>query len=190
MPKGLTCIEKDAFKGCKSIIYLEIPKTLNQVGYGVFDAEINFSKTPSGVVTYNGKARTLAVEVKLNGKILIENTDYTVNYKDNTNVGTATVTIRGIGSYSGVKNKTFTIKQLSVVGGSVTYTITKDGILTYNGKERKPAIAVNVNGVTLEANKDYTVEYSNNKEVGTGTVKVIGKGNYCATVSRTFKIMK
>ena len=43
------------------------------------------------------------------GNTLILNTDYTVTYTNNTNVGTATVTITGIGNYSGETSRTFTI---------------------------------------------------------------------------------
>ena len=40
---------------------------------------------------------------------LTEGTDYTVEYQNNTNVGTATIVIRGIGSYMGTISKNFTI---------------------------------------------------------------------------------
>ena len=43
-----------------------------------------------------------------------------------------------------------------------------------------------VSGLTKD--KDYTLEYSNNINAGTATVKVIGKGNYTGTLSRDFTI--
>ena len=59
--------------------------------------------------TYDGKAKTPAVTVKLNGKTLILNTDYTVSYSNNTKAGTAKVTVTGKGNYKGSVTKTFTI---------------------------------------------------------------------------------
>lgn len=44
------------------------------------------------------------------------------------------------------------------------------------------------NGKTLKSGTDYTVSYSSNKNVGTATVKITGKGQYGGTVSKIFKI--
>ena len=60
--------------------------------------------------TYNGKARKPEViAIDSNGKT-ISSSNYTVSYKDNKNVGTATVTIKFKGDYEGTKKLTFTIK--------------------------------------------------------------------------------
>ena len=65
-------------------------------------------------MTYTGKAivQSPTVKVDLDGTTvtLKKGTDYTLTYKDNVNVGTATVTIKGKGNYQGSLNKTFTIK--------------------------------------------------------------------------------
>lgn len=58
---------------------------------------------------YTGAAITPRVTVKLDGKTLVQNTDYTVAYANNVNPGTATVTITGKDFYTGTKNATFTI---------------------------------------------------------------------------------
>ena len=62
---------------------------------------------------YRGKALTPAVKVKgkYAGKLvtLTKDRDYTVSVKNNTYPGTATVTIRGKGNYTGTIRKTFTI---------------------------------------------------------------------------------
>ena len=47
--------------------------------------------------------------VIVNGRTLVKDTDYTVAYTNNTNLGTATVTVTGIGNYQGTGNKDFTI---------------------------------------------------------------------------------
>ncbi len=64
--------------------------------------------TPASM-EYTGSALEPAVTVTLNGAALRAGTDYTVSYSNNTEVGTATVTITGRGLYSGTAVKTFTI---------------------------------------------------------------------------------
>ena len=58
---------------------------------------------------YTGKAITQNLVIKDRGKILTDGKDYTVSYMNNINVGTASITIRGIGSYKGSDTETFMI---------------------------------------------------------------------------------
>lgn len=60
-------------------------------------------------MVYTGNAVTQKITVKHGNTTLVENTDYTVTYKNNVNIGTATVTITGKGDYSGTVEKTFRI---------------------------------------------------------------------------------
>lgn len=62
-----------------------------------------------GTYTYTGSPIKPGVTVSLNGKILIEGMDYTISCTDNTNAGTAHVTISGIGLYKESRTQTFTI---------------------------------------------------------------------------------
>ncbi|MEY8460045.1 fibronectin type III domain-containing protein [Eggerthellaceae bacterium 24-137] len=73
---------------------------------------------------------------------------------------------------------------ISKAGMGVKYTS-----LAYNGKTQKPSVAVKLNGKTLRNGTDYTVSYKNNKNVGTATVTVTGKGAYTGTKTATFKIV-
>ena len=59
---------------------------------------------------------------------------------------------------------------------------------TYDGKSKKPSVTVKLGSKTLKNGTDYTVSYSNNKNIGTATVKIVGKGNYAGTIKKTFKI--
>ena len=59
--------------------------------------------------TYTGTAIKPVPEVTLNSSLLTEGQDYTVTYKNNKNVGTASVTIKGIGNYTGSVVKKFKI---------------------------------------------------------------------------------
>ncbi len=58
---------------------------------------------------YTGKELKPTVTVKLNGKKLKKGTHYTVSYKNNKKIGTATVTIKGKNKYIGTKTATFKI---------------------------------------------------------------------------------
>lgn len=72
------------------------------------------AKLASTSYSYNGTAKTPAVTVTDNGITLKKNTDYTVSYKNNNAIGTATVTITGKGNYTGVKTLTFKINPAKV----------------------------------------------------------------------------
>ena len=72
----------------------------------ITDAMVTLEKT---TYTYTGKALTPKVTVKDGDTTLKQNTDYKVTYKENKNVGTATVTVEGVEFYAGMVEKTFTI---------------------------------------------------------------------------------
>lgn len=59
---------------------------------------------------YDGKAKAPEVTVTYNSNILKKDTDYTVSYSNNTNVGTATAVVTGKGNYKGTIKLEFTIK--------------------------------------------------------------------------------
>ena len=62
----------------------------------------------------------------------------------------------------------------------------KDAV--YTGKAIVPVPVVEYNGNKLVRDTDYTIQYSNNKAVGTATVTITGIGKYGETVNKTFKI--
>lgn len=63
--------------------------------------------------------------------------------------------------------------------------------LQYTGQDLKPRVkVVTADGKILLENRDYTVTYFNNQNVGFATAIVEGIGNYCGTVTRTFEIEK
>ena len=66
-------------------------------------------------VKYTGSAVEPAVTVKDGDYTLIQGTDYTVAYSDNTNAGNGTVTITGKGLYVGTASKTFSIGKADTV---------------------------------------------------------------------------
>ncbi len=60
---------------------------------------------------------------------------------------------------------------------------------TYTGEEIKPTITVKYKGKKLKKDKDYTVSYQNNIEIGTATVVIKGKGAYTGSKEVTFLIV-
>ena len=59
--------------------------------------------------TYTGKNRKAAVTIKDGSYTLKKGTDYTLTYKNCKNIGTASVTIKGKGNYTGEKTLTYKI---------------------------------------------------------------------------------
>ena len=59
---------------------------------------------------------------------------------------------------------------------------------TYTGKALKPAVTVKYDGKKLVKGADYTVSYRNNKNAGTATVTLTGKGDFTGTRKVTFAI--
>lgn len=55
--------------------------------------------------TYYGKAVVPEMALENNGTALVKDKDYTVTFKNNDSVGTATAVINGIGNYSGTIEK-------------------------------------------------------------------------------------
>ena len=151
---------------------------------------ITLSKT---TYTYDGKPKTPTVTVKDGDNTLVENTDYTIAYSNNVNVGTAKVTITGTGAYSGMVTKTFTItkaappQQQAKELSKCTITLSKTSY-TYDGKPKKPTVKVKDGKKILVKNIDYTITYHNNVNAGTAKVTVKGKGNYKGTVKKSFTI--
>lgn len=66
-------------------------------------------------------------------------------------------------------------------------TLDKDSYI-YTGTEIKPQVTVTNNGKTLKEGVDYTVDYTDNIDVGTATVTITGIGNYTGTVTKNFEI--
>lgn len=82
--------------------------------------------------TYTGKAITPNITVTCGDTILKKGTDYTVSYKNNTEVGVATATITGKNTYIGTKKITFRILPNQVTGLKAAKHYTNALSLTWN----------------------------------------------------------
>lgn len=86
------------------------------------DMELDLSGLSENAYTYDGTAKEPKV------KDLVENVDYTIEYKNNINAGTATAIITGIGKYTGTKELTFKINPKEVgIEWQEPFTFTYDG---------------------------------------------------------------
>lgn len=170
----VTITGKGNYSGTKEVTFEIVEKSLTNV---IASAIAN--------QTYTGTAITPSVTVKDGATTLVKDTDYTMSYSNNVNVGTATVTITGKGNYSGTKEVTFTIVAKSL--SNATVSAIEDQ--TYTGTAITPSVTVKDGDTTLVKDTDYTVSYTNNVNAGTATVTITGKGNYSGTKEVTFKIV-
>lgn len=120
----------------------------------------------------------LSVNVTYDNVSLKQDVDYTLtSTKDENGV---TVTINGQGDYTGTSSQTFIpISSLNIKRKDVAYT----------GSEVKPEVTVQSDVGTLTENVDYSLSYSNNKNVGEDAVVTIkGLNNYYGTKDVKFQI--
>ena len=143
---------------------------------------IRLSKTQ---YTYNGQPRKPSVTVKDGETKLTAGADYRVFYDNNTDAGTASVIIKGIGNYTGTAAKTFKILPLKTEPAVTLSKVT----FVYNGKVQTPAVKVKADSEIL-TDEDYDIAYdSGRKNVGTYKVTVKLKNNYSGSITVSYKII-
>lgn len=152
--------------------------------------ETNVSVT--GDFTYNGKAQAPAasdVKVTVAGRVLSENTDYTVAIpNDSVDAGSYAVTVVGTGAYTGTVQAAYEIKAIAFTEADVKV----DANVEYAGSTVTPPITITVDGKELVLGTDYIVESDDDMEnVGKKTVTITGIGNYANTapIEKTFNIV-
>lgn len=164
---------------------LRIGALLNDKVYAELDENKNIiysgSELKPSVKVYYNWDNMFSVQLK-------EGSDYNVTYSDNINAGTATVTITGIGAYSGTKNVTFTIEPKKISSPQF------DGLkseYTYTGQKVEPEFAL-MDGDTVIPSSEYEVSYSDNTEVGTAAITItdVMGGNYDINCKAEFDIVK
>lgn len=131
-------------------------------------AKIDISKAAVADIpaqVYSGKALTPAVVVTYAGKTLVNDTDYTLSYAANVNIGTATVTITGKGGYEKSLTKTFAItvkKNGSYTVGSLKYKITSPktdgkGTVAVAGAKSKTVKSVKINATVKIGGRNFKI---------------------------------
>ncbi len=122
--------------------------------------EANLEYTES---TYDGKEKTPKVTIEG----MTEGKDYTVSYSDNVDVGTVTVTIKGIEPYyTGTIIKTFTINKQDIETADLNLEV--NNLDSTNNR----TLAIE----DLKEGQDYTVTYSLDQD--SNLITINGIGNY------------
>ena len=117
-----------------------------------------------------GAAIEPEVTVKDGDKVLVEGTDYTVEYTNNVAPGTATVTVKGIGNYKGLVEKTFTIT-------SKYYYVT--GVVRYNSGRVIKFAKITLTGTDYLGNS--VTRTTKTDKHGKYTFNNLKKGKYVVT---------
>ncbi len=205
IPKSVTEIEKDAIPKNENLTiygeagsYAETYANENNIKFSagqppqpeddIYDiSDKSFTVTlEKEVYDYDGGEKSPLVTVKKGEEKLRLGTDFTVDYENNINPGTAKAIVAGRGEYTGTVEKTFTIKGIDISGQGFAVTLSESEY-TYDGKAKEPAVTV-TKGTEKLTGADFTVKYENNVNPGTAKAIVTGAGGYTGTVTKEFTI--
>ena len=137
-----------------------------------------------GEIQYSGNALTPEITVTDGNRTLIKDTDYTVEYQNNTNLGIGIAVVKGIDNYTDRQICWFDIVECELTAEMIKLN-TKQ---LYTGQAVTPEITVSNGENTLIKDIDYTVEFKNNVEIGTARAVITGMGNYTGSVEMEFEI--
>lgn len=114
--------------------------------------------------------------------------NYTLEYENNKEIGTATVIVKGTGTlenggtYVGTQSKTFKIVGTAIKAKDV---ILSAGPFIYDGTPQEPQVKIE----GLQENNDFRVTYQNNVNAGKKAAAIItGINGYSGTIKKTFTI--
>ena len=161
-----TVLDEVAKPGTKDVA-AEIQAAIDAAVKALMESDVSNATISVAKVTYTGEALKPVVTVKLGGKSLTKDTDFTVSYANNVNAGTGIAIVKGKGSYIGSATQTFTIakaentlkitakaKKITVKAGnslaaSKVFKVTKKnstGKITYKKTSGNKKITVASNG--------------------------------------------
>lgn len=151
--------------------------------------DIRLTGTDNGKMTYNVVKTDLTTQ-----EVEDEKTFSNVSLTEGKEMQTSSIANSDVDLY--VVDNNHNVVAVVKENGSETpiVSITKaavSGIKTkvYCGKNITQALTVKVNGKALKNGTDFTISYTNNKNVGKATLTITGKGVYKGTITKTFKII-
>ncbi len=199
--QGTVAIQVKSSSGVSTTCVIEVSDRVETSVDKVVKKNISLATISVANQYYTGKAVKPALTVKYNDITTLQNGyDYTVTYSNNVNVGTAKITIKGIGNYTGTVTKTFKITKLPKVSGAKlggraadalrvnwTRNVSADGYIVEmykNGKWVRAAKITNKNTTTfrkagLKASTVYKFRVRAYKMIGS----VAAYSDYTATIT-------
>ena len=158
-------------------------------GYYPFDQGVReIVIAPIPAQDYTGAPVTPELDITVNGTKLTAD-DYRAEWTRNTDVGTASVKVYGLGSFEDcIGTASFEIKLPDGLPKSFTVECEYKSVSFSNGAKR-PSATVRIGDKVLTRGVDYVLSYENNTNVGTATVIATGIGNYAGiSGTDTFQI--
>lgn len=122
--------------------------------------------------------------------VLQQDKQYTLDYENNTELGTSVIRIRAVkgSGYAGERIVEFQILPHSLSASDIVLTKDADSY-EYTGEAVCPPWTLSHGTKQLMAETDYKVSYRSNKSRGTATVVYTGLGNYQGIRTTTFRIV-
>ena len=179
----------------------EYTLTVTGAGYYTGSVEMTYQITPQpldearvtlsqSVFVANGTVQKPTVTVtNAKGGVMTKGSSYTVSYSAGCKkTGIYTVTVTGIGYYTGTVTMPFSIVDSNVLTAE-DVSFTPDSTV-YNGKAHDPAVTVkNDAGLVLTEGKDYTVtKPAGRKYAGKYKYTITGIGEYAGTAQKSFTV--
>ena len=215
IPDTVKCIGEDAFEACDTLTSIVIPSSVERIDDSAFEScsnlkNVTMSKGLKEIGDYAFEFCSSLIEISIPyGVIEIESEAFGSCYRL-TKI-TIPSSVKRIGyDLFGYKKKS-DVKIYCDAGSTAYYYAIENGYdyyvpgltdinnarvtgisrrVEYTGKLRTfQKISVTVNGKTLTLDKDYTVKYSNNRNVGKAAVIITGKGMYTGTIKKWFNIV-
>lgn len=180
-------ISDSAFQNCDNLTIVCPNTTCYAYNYAVQNniPVTTLVVSPIPNQTYTGEAITPTLTVKASGKLLTENKDYTVFFKNNTDAGTADVVIMGCGSYSMLA----AVCKFAIMPCDLSKVdISAVPQQVESGEPLEPEFSVVYGDNILQKDTDYTATYADNIAAGTATIEIVGIGNYKGSRLLTFEI--
>lgn len=177
--------ETDNYTAATASFRITVGTAETTISYTAEDYSVEYDRTAHGSkITVNSPSEYTIMYSDNNG------TSYDLNESPTiTDAGDLTIYFQiqadGYNSASETQKVTVEPKEITanmVTGIAESYTYTGKGI-TFDD-----AISLHDEGVLLKQDTDYTIDYGDNKEVGTGSVTITGMGNYTGSVTKNFEI--
>lgn len=180
-----------SYSGEKRVKFKIVGTPMNKVKVYNLPSVVAYDGTEKDSLSYDLQIAKNGITYKL-----VEGTDYTVTYKNNISVGTASVTFTGMNGYTGSLKKTFKITPYNIDADAMkAICVTDDFVAQYMKGATVIDPQVTFAGKLLINGKDYKLTFKNNKKVSGNVdlskkpiVVITGKGNYSGSISYRFEI--